>query len=162
MARALRREPDCNVLGLVPVEQNVGVIAAALQLGVAVHHLTARNVTVVDCNTTAPAWVGCLGDEKKLVDAEVVPGVWAIGQLRPTPSVDLAWCSDVIGERLGVGHFVLCDLTGLLEVGTLGRFFPYVNGLVSVVCAGATLEWRLTAVHQQFPKHLDRGVLFIE
>ncbi len=161
MARMLRREPNCSVLGLVPLDPNVGALAAALQLGVAVQHLTERNVTVLDCNTPAPAWAP-RGSSEKEIDDEIRPGIFVAGRTRPTPDVDFSWCESVIAERLHLGHFVICDLTGLAEKGILGRFFAHLNGIVSIVRSGASLEWRLTALHKQFPKHLDRGVLILD
>jgi hypothetical protein len=164
MARGLYREPEFHVLGFVPVERNVGVASAALQLGVALHHLSARPVTLVDCNTAAPAWSAIAGGQgsRKEIDEQVCPGLSIAGQRNPTPSIDFEWCESAITSRVQGGHYVLCDLSGLAETGGIGRFYSHLNGLVSVVRPGGSFEWRLTALHRQFPKHLDRGVLFLE
>lgn len=164
MARPLHREPDFGVLGLVPVERNVGVTSAALQLAVAIRHLSARPVTLIDCNTTAPAWsrLSKVAGARPEVDEEVLPGISIVGQLQPSPAVDFSWCREAILTRSERGHFVMCDLSGLANSGALGRLYPFLHGVVSVVRAGATFEWRLAGLHRQFPRHLDRGVLFID
>lgn len=164
MARVLHREPEFGVLGLVPIERNVGVTSAALQLAVAIRHLSARPVALIDCNTTAPAWsrLPNVKASRREVDTEVLPGISIVGQMQASPGVDFGWCRDAIGARTERGHFVMCDLTGLAETGALGRLYAYLHGVVSVVRAGSTFEWRLTALHRQFPRHLDRGVLFIK
>ncbi len=164
MARELYRDSDTTVVGLVPVERDVGVISAALQLGVALNHLTGRAVTLVDCNTVLPAWKMKPGARlsKEPSSDEVCGGVFVVSRSKPTLSVDLHWCTDMVTSASERGHFVFCDLTGLPETGTLGDFFPLLQGLVSVVRSGATFEWRLTSLHQQFPRQLDRGVLFLD
>lgn len=163
MARNLHREPEFSVLGLVPVEKNIGVVAAALQLAVAVVHLSAREVVLIDCNTTTPGWNSkAAGGSRKELDQEVCPGVSVVAQRSPTPGLDFAWCESVIKARRARGQFVLCDLTGLAQTGALGRLFPHLDGVASVVRSGATFEWRLTTLHSQIPKHLDRGVLFLD
>lgn len=164
MARSLHRESGLSVVGLVPVERNTGVASAALQLGVAVHHLSGRPVTVVDCNTTAPAWANLSnadGPQREL-ELEVCQGLFVVARRRATAGVDFPWCHEVIATRTSLGHFVLCDMTGLAETGALGRLYSQLDGIVSVVQSGATSEWRLTALHRQFPKQLDRGVLFVD
>lgn len=163
MARNLHREPEFSVLGLVPVEKNIGVTAAALQLGVAVVHLSARQATLIDCNTSAPGWnsKSARGSRKDL-DEEVCPGVSIVGRRSPTPGIDFTWCETAINARRARGQFVMCDLTGLAQTGALGRLLPHLDGVVSVVKSGATFEWRLTALHRQIPKRLDRGVLFLD
>lgn len=164
IARDLHREPNVAVLGLVPVERNLGVVSAALQLGVAVHHLSARSVTLIDCNTVAPAWSSVtLGKvSQNELDQEVCTGVWVVARRKPTQGADVSWCEEVIAARRSRGHFVMCDLTGLAETGGLGSYYSHLDGVVSVVRSGATFEWRLSALHRQFPKHLDRGVLFVD
>lgn len=164
MARGLHREPELSVLALVPVEPNVGVASAALQLGVALYHLSARPVTLIDCNTAAPGFRALASIERSPqdLDVEVCQGISVVTRRTSTSGIDFGWCKEVIASRTSLGHFVLCDMTGLAETGALGRLYPQLHAVVTVVQSGATPEWRLTALHRQFPKHLDRGVLFVE
>lgn len=164
MARELYRDAETSVVGMVPAERDLGVISAALQLGVAFNHLTGRAVTLLDCNTVLPAWKTKPGTRypNETLGGEVCRGVFIASRSKPTLSVDLAWCTQMMQAASGRGHLVLCDLTGVPETGTLGDFFPLVQGLLSVARSGATFEWRLTALHQQFPRQLDRGVLFLD
>lgn len=163
IARGLHREPEFSVLGMVPVERKMGVVSAALQLGVALHHLSARRVALIDCNTIAPAWQALSSrGAGQTIDQELCDGITVVARREPTPKFDFAWCEEAIAARRQAGHFVICDLTGLADTGAMGRLHSQLMGIVSVVQSGATFEWRLTEIHRQIPPHLNRGVLFID
>lgn len=164
MARRLRMEGEACSLGLVPVEQNVGVATAALQLAVAFNYLAGSAVSVVDCNTQSPAWRELVPAAHQGTDfeVEVSPKIRVVTVRQATPTIDFEWCARVIQARRNMGHFVVCDLTGFALQGALGSLNGVLDGLVSVVQVGRTLEWKVAELHREFPQELDRGVLFLE
>jgi hypothetical protein len=147
---------------LVPASDRVSGAVVGVQLAIAMTHASGLPVTILDFNTVQPAW-----DNAELLELdetrskEIFPKVNVMRITRVTLRNDWNWVKARLDELETSRQYVLCDMTGMAQLGVLDESLALVDGAMSLVRPGHVWEWQLSRLHRRFGVK-DLGVLFVE
>jgi len=166
IARRLR-DDGVKVAGFVPTDDEVGVPALLVQLGLSLCSLTGGTVAVVDANVRYPGFP--LHDERGPALASTVfttrwlrgslalltpPRAERAGEVVPQLARALIECSELFGH-------VLVDLTGFELLGEHATAAACMDGVALVGRAGRSRETELAQLARLMPRGRFLGVLLV-
>ena len=165
-----------QVVGLLPVRDDVSVTPILLKLGASIASLSGAEVAVVDANTRWPAFpegVAVPGsseatDPPGALGAEASRPYWvgrSLVVLSPpsdsSRAVDLAVLEQTLEAARARFETVLVDLTGLDALGEHLGAIALLDGVLLVARAGHTSESDLKRAQQAAPEPRSMGVLLV-
>ncbi len=164
VARRLRHAGG-KVIGLLPASDDIGVPSIGVQLGLALHEVTAATIAFVDANVRWPAISALAADGES-------DGAFATRWLRGslallTPpragdaGAGVPSLASVIREGSELFAHVLVDLTGFKNLGEHLAAIEMMDGVLVVSRAGSTREDELLRLNHELPRRQLLGVLLL-
>ena len=172
IARLLRRE-GLSVLGLCPASDEVAVLPAAVQVGVALSEQSGAPVALVEANARWTAMPVIPEPMRESGRATFVGSLlltrWLAGDrlallsLPPDASIGagLVEMERLIRSGRSMFEQVLIDLTGLERLGEHLAAASMCDALVFVARAGVTVEDDLLRLSHAFVSHRTLGVVLV-
>jgi hypothetical protein len=168
IARLLRRE-GMKVLGLCPASDEVAVLPAAVQVGVALSEQSGAPVALVEANARWTAVPVPAGQGRITFSGSLLLTRWLAGDrlallsLPPDASIGAGLIEMERLVRSGRSMFeqVLIDLTGLERLGEHLAAAAMCDALVFVARAGVTTEEDLLRLTNAFVAHRTLGVVLV-
>lgn len=165
IARVLRRE-RLAVLGLVPAGDDVAVLPAAVQIGVALGEQSGAPVALIDINARWSA-LPPAPDVPTLDGSGLLRTRWLAGEklallsLPPLSSIGAGLVEMARILRSGRSMFeqLLVDMTGLERLGEHLSAASMCDALVFVARARSTTEHDLERLKRAFPRTRCLGVI---
>jgi hypothetical protein len=164
IARVLRQTP-LSVLGLCPASDEVAVLPAAVQIGVALAEQSGAPIALLDVNarwSAVPRGTTLLGDSL-LLTRWLAGDRLALLSLPPDASVGAGLVEMARIVRAGRNMFekLLVDLTGLERLGEHLAAAAMCDALVFVARAGVTTDLHLERLQHAFGAFQCLGVLLL-
>jgi hypothetical protein len=155
-----------RIIGLLPASADVGVMAAGVQLGLALVDVANTTAAYVDANVRWPGIpenaVGASADD----DESKFATRWLSGQLAllvppraGEAGAGVPQLARVIQHSIELFSHVVVDLTGFKKLGEHLAAFDMVDGVIIVARAGLTTEAELLRLNHELPRHANFGVL---
>ncbi len=168
IARILRRE-KLTVLGLCPASDEVAVLPAAVQIGVALSEQSGAPIALVEANARWTAMPVAPEAGRTSFSGSLLLTRWLAGDrlallsLPPNASIGAGLIEMERLIRSGRSMFeqVLIDLTGLERLGEHLAAASMCDALVYVARAGLTTEEDLLRLTHAFTAHRTLGVILV-
>lgn len=167
IARVLRRE-NLKALGLCPASDEVAVLPAAVQIGVALAEQSGAPVALVDVNARwsalpPPRRAGTLSGDSLLLTRWLAGDRLALLSLPPEASIGagLVEMARLLHSGRSMFEQVLIDLTGLERLGEHLAAAAMCDALVLVARAGQSSEDDLLRLRHAFSGHQLLGVILV-
>jgi hypothetical protein len=157
-------------VGLMPASADVGVVAAGINLALALAELSGSTVGYVDANVRWPALSAALEeeDESDPGSGSTFSTRWLRGDVallvpkrRGAPGAGSQALSRLIANARELFATCLVDLTGWKRLGEHLHAIALLDAIVIVAHAGVTTERELLVLSSEIPESRRAGVLLL-
>ena len=162
------RDSGARVIGFVPSDDQVGVPALLVHLGLALCDLTGGTAAVVDANVRYPGLPAPVNTPQRALPSTVFATRWLRGQLALLSPAHTEHAGEVVPQLARAllectelfGH-VLVDLTGFERLGEHATAAACMDAVAIVGRARVTREADIVRLAPQMPRRRFLGVLLV-